>query len=197
MDKKLTLPPPKKPGRRSKADKIALQTSLLLFADGIKIIQKTIDEKVSSRGWAYLIENFGLIDKSQFDYVQGLINECRKNGMLPLDFVAADEARAFKFVEELDIETKTSAEYLNGYLRWLANSAWKQKDDVTFWKTQTHYIQMMVEKIDVLNLFKPVCEKYHIPIANAKGWSDLISRGKIAKRYKESERNDMLFRTGR
>jgi hypothetical protein len=58
---------------------------------------------------------------------------------------------------------------------------------VAYWTNQGYYLEMMVEKRDLLNLFKGTCGKYHISVANAKGWSDLISRGELATRFKEAE----------
>ena len=46
---------------------------------------------------------------------------------------------------------------------------------------------MIVEKIDLVTLFQPVCSKYHIPIANAKGWSSILQRAEYTRRFKEAE----------
>ncbi len=56
------------------------------LAEFVFFIQDISDEigfKVSSRGWGYLLEGRGVIDKNQFDKVEGLINRCRKEGLLP------------------------------------------------------------------------------------------------------------------
>ena len=46
---------------------------------------------------------------------------------------------------------------------------------------------MVVEKIDLVTLFRPVCAKYHIPIANSKGWSSMLQRAEYARRFHEAE----------
>ncbi len=50
---------------------------------------------------------------------------------------------------------------------------------------------MLVEKIDLKNLFKPICERYKIPIATSKGWSSIIQRGEFARRFKEAEEDGL------
>jgi hypothetical protein len=44
---------------------------------------------------------------------------------------------------------------------------------------------MVVEKIDLLNLFEPVCKEYRVPISNMKGWADMHSRCNLMRRIKE------------
>jgi len=63
------------------------------FVDFILQINSDIGFKVSSRGWGYIMEQKGLITKDQFDKVEDVINRCRKNGRLPVDFVAEESAR--------------------------------------------------------------------------------------------------------
>lgn len=164
----------------------AYQEALEEFAKGIIELDRRMEYKVSARGWCYLMEGMNLITKDQFNYVEKTINTCRREGLIPLDFTATDKRRDFQNVDILQRETKSPKEYINGYLRWIQNCH-KYKDDVAFWETQKYYIQMAVEKVDVLNLFSELCEKYHIPIANMVGWSDMNSRGDMAQRFKEAE----------
>lgn len=56
-----------------------------------------------------------------------------------------------------------------------------------WWKGEEYYIQMVVEKIDLITLFSPVCEEYHIPIANSKGWSSMLQRAEYAQRFKQAQ----------
>jgi len=46
----------------------------------------------------------------------------------------------------------------------------------------------MVEKVDMVTIFNPICRKYHIPIANSRGFSSILQRANIGRRFKESER---------
>jgi hypothetical protein len=45
----------------------------------------------------------------------------------------------------------------------------------------------MVEKVDLVSLFQPICQDYRVPIANAKGWSDLHLRAAIMRYFKSAE----------
>ena len=56
---------------------------------------------VSSRGWCYLLEEHGLL-KGDFDSAQKLINDCRKDGHLPVDICCEDERRSADNLDQLD-----------------------------------------------------------------------------------------------
>ncbi len=60
----------------------------LEFVEFLKEQQATIGFSVSARGWCYLMEQKNYVDKSQFDKIEEVINKCRKEGLLPVDFVA-------------------------------------------------------------------------------------------------------------
>lgn len=76
-----------------------------LFAQQLEDISKQIGFRLSSRGWSYQLEGFGLITKDQFDLVQGIINKFRKKGLLPIDFTAEEQGRQFKGIEWPEDET--------------------------------------------------------------------------------------------
>ena len=153
------------------------------FADMLKKLQMDIGFKVSSRGWCYQLEQFGLIDKSQFDLVNRWINRCRKEGYLPIDFVAEETARKFSGVEVPTAESPIS--YMRTYLEAALDCKYWYTPD--WWDGEEFYIQMVVEKIDLKTLFQPVCERYHIPIATSKGWASILQRAEYARRFKEAE----------
>jgi len=146
------------------------------FAEYIKDLSGQIGFKVSARGWAYLLETRRLVNKDQFDRVNSLINQCRKKGLLPINFVAEDSARMFQGVDvpsKVDVVTD-----LGEWLKSASNTA--EYYDLDWWDGEEYYIQMVVEKVDLVTLFSPICREYHIPIANCfddkteiltdKGW---------------------------
>lgn len=156
---------------------------LVEFAQYIQALSEEIGFKVSARGWAYLLEQQRLINKNEFDKVNNLINKCRKLGYLPIDFVAEESARKFENVEEpdkLDIISKFGQ---------ILRVAWDTPDVYTpdWWDGEEYYIQMVVEKIDLVTLFQPICEEYHICIANSRGWSSMLQRADYARRFSEAE----------
>lgn len=156
---------------------------LATFTKDLLEIQKKVDFKLSSRGWCYQLEGFNVIDKSQFNRIEKIINECRKLGFLPLDFVAEEAKREFEktFTPSKDTLEKHLAEHLKVPLR-----IWETYDR-DYLEGEEYYIQMLVEKVDLVNLFTPITEQYYIPIANASGWSSIYQRGEMALRFKEAE----------
>jgi hypothetical protein len=141
-----------------------------------------VDLKPSARGWCYILEEHGLA-KGDFDKAEGYINECRKSGLLSLDFVAEDDARTADNIEECDPSDPVAyAEALVARL-----DGWVNFLPVSFWDFQPVYIQMVVEKIDLKTLFLPICRRFRIPLINARGWSDLNMRAALMRRFAEHE----------
>ena len=153
------------------------------FAAFAMEISDKIGFKVSSRGWGYILEQQGFITKNEFDKVEALINRCRKRGYLPVDFTAEESARDFKEVHEPEEKS-----YINFLIQWL-NFGWRCENyyEPDWWVGEDYYIQMIVEKVDLVTLFQPTCEEYHIPIANAAGWSSIRQRAEYARRFKEAQ----------
>jgi hypothetical protein len=153
------------------------------FAAQLRGISRKIGFKVSARGWCYLLEQARMIDKNGFDKVEGLINTCRRKGFLPVDFVAEEDSRAFAGIE------RPSDRSVKSILQWMLSDVLSGHRYYTpdWWDGEDYYIQMLVEKIDLKTLFEPVAAEYHIPIANAKGWSSILQRAEYARRFKEAE----------
>lgn len=157
------------------------------FVDFVEDLSGRIGFKVSSRGWGYILEQHGLITKDQFNKVEDAINRCRREGLLPVDFVAEEAARAFSNVETPT--TATPAEHVQSWVEYALNSYDLFTPD--WWEDERVYIQMVVEKIDLVTLFEPICATFHIPIANAKGWSSILQRAEYCRRFAEAERRGL------
>jgi hypothetical protein len=171
-------------GRRSAAAEERYQTELDAFYAAIREIASRLEFKVSSRGWCYILENAGAITKGAFDRVERLINDGRKSGKLPLDICAVDSAREFDGLERLDYGAPASeAQWLLNYVK----SAYRGYTPRSFWEDQEYYIQLFVEKIDLKSLFARICGEFHIPHANARGWSDINGRADMMQRYAQWE----------
>jgi hypothetical protein len=139
---------------------------------------------VSSRGWCYILENDHGLTKGEFDKAQKLINDCRKSGLLPIDFTAEDDARAADHLEKCD--DGNPARHAASLASAL--NKWNDYVPLSFWDGQPVYIQMLVEKIDLKSLFSPVCAQYRVPLINSRGWSDLNLRAALMRRFQEHER---------
>lgn len=153
------------------------------FASELQRISRQIGFKVSARGWCYLLEQSRIINKNQFDKVEGVINRCRREGLLPVDFVAEEKAREFTGIE---IPTDGSVQSV---LKWMLRDVLTGHRYFTpdWWDGEDYYVQMVVEKIDLVTLFEEVTRDYHIPIANTKGWSSILQRAEYARRFREAE----------
>src|SRR5262249_34801112 len=101
---KETILPVLRKGRRSDEEQEKYDADLEQFANRLKEIDSRVDFKVSSRGWCYILENEYGLAKGEFDKAQDLINSCRKNGLLPIDFTAEDEARGADNLEKCDTD---------------------------------------------------------------------------------------------
>jgi len=153
------------------------------FSNQLIGLSEQIGFKVSARGWAYLMEQHRMINKDEFDKVNDLINSCRRKGFLPIDFVAEESARQFEGV--INISNKTIYEDFAVWLGGALEAVYHY--DLDWWIGEEYYIQMVVEKVDLVTLFSPVCRTYKIPIANSKGWSSMLQRAEYARRFKEAE----------
>jgi hypothetical protein len=156
--------------------------SLIVMSDERAAQPDSFD--VSSRGWCYLLEPYGLL-KGDFDTAQKLINTCRKHGRLPLDFCCEDSRRVADNLEDLDDpDPKARAAAIVRYV----NKAEEYYHPFSFWEAQDTYVEIMVEKVDLKNLFSSVCAGFRIAIFNGAGWSDLHSRAAMMKRFAYWER---------
>jgi hypothetical protein len=83
-----------------------------------------------------------------------LITECRKNGRLPLNFWRDDDSsRDFRNIEHLhDPDPDLQAQRVMDYVE----RAHKTYEPVSFWDYQNSYVQLLVEKVGLKNLFDPV-----------------------------------------
>jgi hypothetical protein len=173
-------------GKYSKSKK--RQEGLKRLAELLKQTDCTLNIDASARGWCYLLENQNLIDKTEFDRAEDAINECRRLAYLPIDFCAEDSKRVWDGVEEPT--GYTIEQFFRLILRDALNAPEFYIPD--WWEGEKYYLQMLVEKIDLKSLFGPVCEEYHVPIANAGGQSDLNVRHQMAMRFKAAEERGQI-----
>jgi len=163
---------------------------LKAFAKEIRAIdaQRTgaYTDKLSSRGWAYLLEGFERIHKGEIDKAQKAINDCRKLGFLPIDFTAQyqDETRRFSGIHKATspVETLQDIKY---QVKDLLNALPIYTTD--YWTDEKYYLMMCVEKGDIKNLFTRICRQYHIPIVSSKGWPPIALRAHIVELSKQAE----------
>lgn len=169
-------PLPENPGRGRPSTEY--KHKLKEFAKHLLEVNTQIGFDMSARGWAYALENAGVITKNQFDYAERTVNKCREKGHLPLDFTAQDDGRIFKHTPGQG--APSADEYLKSRLGSILSAV---GIDPSFWEAQDYFIQVLVEKIDLREVLAPVCREYNIPIATSKGWSSMNQRGYLAGRF--------------
>jgi hypothetical protein len=178
----LSLPVASK-GRPTPAVKAAYEKAVEAWCAAIVELGSRLDFKVSTRGWCYLLEPHGLA-KGDFDKAERLITACRKSGKLPLDICAEDASREFDGLEQLD-----AADVQREAASWIdvVQRAHRTYAPISFWTDQPYYLLLLVEKIDLKSLFADICDRFHIPRANAKGWTDINCRAEMMRQFKAAE----------
>jgi hypothetical protein len=173
--------PRRKPGYQPEAAKVQYEEEVKAFCAVIRELHSSLRFAASARGYAYFLEGLGKITKGEFDTAEKLIGDCRKNGSLPYDIVAADETRravSFERLSENGVEDE-AASALDTLRNWHVGYT-----PFSFWDDQDVYIEMAVEKNDVRNLFIPPCGRFQVHIINLKGWCDITERVRMLKRFK-------------
>ena len=95
--------PKRGPGRPSARSAALCDAKVREFCGALLELQSGLDFKASARGWCYMLEPYGLA-KGDFDKAEKLINGCRKNGSLPLDFTAEVRAITDGDMGDMDME---------------------------------------------------------------------------------------------
>lgn len=139
---------------------------------------------MSARGWGYYLEGTRAIHKGEFAQAAEVINDCRKSGDLPLDICSEDDACKFDNITFIDT---TTPEQEADYIIKRALEGHENYNPISFWDNQLYYVQMVVEKADLKSLFAPVCEEFHVPLANAVGWSRINTRAEMMERFSDWE----------
>jgi hypothetical protein len=189
------MPPPHKPLSWIPHGSIGdwnYEQRLKSFANEVLHInnQRTSQIKYSSRGWCYLLEGLGKIDKGEFAACQKATNDSRKLGFLPIDFVAEDQdqTRHFKGIHVASEPHVQFSELKDDVETMLRDLPSKTTD---YWIGEQFYVMICVEKGDLINLFKPVCTQYHVPIVSSKGWAPILLRSHIANLSRKVEANGL------
>jgi hypothetical protein len=173
-------------GRPTEETKTKYAAEVKVFCSRILEIHQTMDFRVGVRGWCYILEaRWGLL-KGEFPACEKLITDCRKSGDLPYDICDEDASRKTICLEEIDDEDDPERQAEN-WVDWLLNYAHLKWKPVSFWHGLNVYIEVAVEKLDLRNLFEPVCKELHVPITNFKGWYDVNQRAAMMRRFKYHE----------
>lgn len=170
---------------------------LKVFADILKGLQAERDFKTGVRGWCYLLEDAIGLHKSDFKKAEARISLCRKTGLLPYDFTAADENR--KMLCGDHEHDKASPEDFFKNLIFQIQHEYLSYHPINLHDFLDTAIVVAVEKSDLVELFRPVCKQFHVPLFNCKGWSDINSRCSLLlymKKMKQQGKNCLVLYCG-
>lgn len=191
----ITLPIRRKKGAQSKRQMELYVDSLRAFADDMKRVQAENNFRMGARDWCYYLEPMGL-SKSDFDWAQNQIQEARKMGFLKPGFILEEDGHMVE--ERHEYPTSPEEFHEDQYQQWQeAEEYYRQSyrlyndNEVSFWEGQQYYLQIVVEKAALKSLFRPICEKYKIPIANMRGWGSMEQKAVMAHKFQQMERQGL------
>lgn len=144
--------------------------------------------KFGPRGWAYYAEGLGLITKGEFDRFEKLLTDMRKDGELDPDVIEPDGSRMATEVEDFDaadvdpeIQAQWAVDEIGERLESWAN-IYHQNG---YWDGLDYYVEMIVEKKDLVQIFRSTADTYNIRITNGKGDTDIHTRLAMLKRFRD------------
>jgi hypothetical protein len=173
--------PRRRRGRQTPEGEAEYQARRAAFCRLILQIRSTMDFDVGSRGWCYILESHGPT-KGDFDAAQSLITDCRKTGDLPLAICAEDNSRETIGLQG-DLDDQDLESEAQDWVDYVRDHAQGTYTPLAFWDDLDVYVEVVVEKLDLRNLFEPVCAEFFVPITIFEGWSDLNSRAAMMRRF--------------
>lgn len=122
-------------------------------------------------------------DKSSYDKLVDLLTPARYAGAIPM--IAIDDPTrpklTFSAYRSLDVFLRNEVNsFLCGY------HVSKQKD-------QPRHIEVLGEKGTLLQILKPVCQKYYVPLSLGRGYSSIPVFREISDRFRSSGRKRMTL----
>lgn len=144
--------------------------------------------KFGPRGWAYFAEGLGLITKGEFARFEKLLTDMRKDGELDPDVIEPDSSRMATTVGDFDASDRDPEDYA----RWAVDDigerlkSWSRAFHRTgYWDDLDYYVEMIVEKKDLVQIFRTTADRYNVRITNGKGDTDIHTRLAMLKRFRD------------
>lgn len=158
------------------------------LGEAIEQMSSDTGYRFGPRGWAYYAEGLGLITKGEFDRFEKLLTDMRKDGELDPDVIEPDASRMATEVGDFE-ETATTPERM----------AQAAVDEITvrlrdwsdqfyehgYWDGLAYYVEMIVEKKDLVQIFRSTADTYNVRITNGKGDTDIHTRLAMLKRFRD------------
>lgn len=158
------------------------------MGEAIEKMSRETGYKFGPRGWAYFAEGLGLITKGEFDRFEKLLTDMRKDGELDPDVIEADASRMATTVydyDATDIAPEELAQYAIDEISERLRTWAQSYHETAYWDGLDFYVEMIVEKKDLVQIFRSTADKYNIRITNGKGDTDIHTRLAILKRFRD------------
>lgn len=160
----------------------------MLMGEAIEQLSRDTGYKFGPRGWAYYAEGMGLITKGEFARFEKLLTDMRKAGELDPDVIEPDASRVATTVHDFEaagygpeVVARHAVDSIADELRSWADSYYQNG----YWDGLDTYVEMIVEKKDLVQIFKDTADRYNVRITNGKGDTDIHSRLAILKRFRD------------
>lgn len=172
------------------------------MGEAIENLSAQTGYKFGPRGWAYYAEGLGLITKGQFARFEKLLTDMRKDGELDPDVIEPDGSRMATEVTDYDAADDTPeerAQYAVDEIGERLKSWTRSYTEFGYWDDLDFYVEMIVEKKDLVQIFRSTADRYKVRITNGKGDTDIHTRLAMLKRFKlhtEAGRRCILLAIG-
>lgn len=158
------------------------------MGEAIELMSRETGYKFGPRGWAYYAEGLGLITKGEFGRFEKLLTDMRKDGELDPDVIEPDASRMATEVYDFDASDATPERYAQWAVDEISERLrdWaKSFREVGYWDDLDFYVEMIVEKKDLVQIFRSTADHYNVRITNGKGDTDIHTRLAILKRFRD------------
>lgn len=158
------------------------------MGEAIERMSRETGYRFGPRGWAYYAEGLGLITKGEFDRFETLLTAMRKDGELDPDVIEPDASRMATEVYDFDADSNTPEEHAQYAIDDISERlrSWAQSyREHGYWDGLDYYVEMIVEKKDLVQIFRSTADRYNVRITNGKGDTDIHTRLALLKRFRD------------
>lgn len=177
----IQMPPASGPLHLRRAARVAM-------GEAIERLSTETGFRFGPRGWAYYAEGLGLITKGEFARFEKLLTDMRKDGELDPDVIEPDASRMATTVDDFEAAPYPPEELAQHAVSQIGEElkAWATSYHETgYWDGLDYYLEFIVEKKDLVQIFGAMADRYKIRITNGKGDTDIHTRLAMLKRFRE------------
>lgn len=158
------------------------------MGEAIEHLSAETGYKFGPRGWAYYAEGLGLITKGEFDRFEKLLTDMRKDGELDPDVIEPDASRVATTVADFEASDREPEDYARYAVDDIGDQLRSWADIFHrngYWDPLKFYVEMIVEKKDLVQIFRSTADRYNVRITNGKGDTDIHTRLAMLKRFRD------------